>query len=74
MTQLGHQGAVMPSCPVRKLQVPTQKVTGLPVTSQPRATVLEVADPGLKCEQLCSGLRAVGRCPMPCRSGRPRDG
>ena len=73
----GHQGVLTSSCPLRKLRVSTQKVAGLPVTSQPRVTVLEVADlevadPQLDCEQLCSRARAVGPCPIPYRSDRPR--
>ena len=70
----GHQGVLTSSCPMRKLRVSTQKVAGLPVTSQPRVTVLEVADPQLDCEQLCSRARAVGPCPIPYRSDRPRGG
>ena len=41
---------------------------------QPRVTVLEVADPQLDCEQLCSRARAVCPCPIPYRPDRPRGG
>lgn len=54
------------------VETETQKVTGLPGTSQPGVTQLGGADQRRECEQLCSRALAVSQCAIlcPCRQSQ----